>query len=115
MNPFTYSYDLPGSAYVFRLNPDKSWDEEYLPIPAANGLGNSLDISGNTLVVAAPLDNFNKVAQGSRVGATYVFHYIGGMWIDSDTPLLASSGGATDQFGWSVAIDANTVAVGAPY
>ena len=115
LNPWTYSYDLPGSAYVFRLNPDKSWDEEYLPIPAANGLGNSADISGNTLVVGAPLDNFNKVEEGSKVGATYVFTYIGGTWIESDTPLLASDGGAKDQFGWSVAIDSDTVAVGAPF
>jgi hypothetical protein len=74
-----------------------------------------VDVSGNTIVVGAPLDNFNKVVEGSKPGATYVFTYVDGSWIESDTPLLASDGGDTDQFGWSVAMDGETVAVGAPF
>ena len=117
LNLYTGTYDRLGSAHVFRLNPDDgSWERESLPIPVANGFGNSVDISENTIVVGAPLDNFNKVPEVSRVGATYVFARVGEAWIPSDTPLLlASDGGDSDQFGWSVAIDSDTVAVGAPF
>jgi hypothetical protein len=114
--PYMRLMDSPGWAYVFRLNQDNFWVEDTLPLPAANGLGNSVDVYGNTVVVGAPLsDDLSKAEKGDRVGSTYVYRYEEDKWIELEKPLLVSDAETTDQLGWSVAVDDSTVVVGAPF
>lgn len=67
--------------------------------------GSSVAIDGDTAVVGAP--------QAGGNGVAYVFEQTAGAW--SQTAKLTSSGNPSgDQFGYSVAIDGNTIVVGAP-
>jgi hypothetical protein len=68
--------------------------------------GITVAISGNTAVVGAPR------VQGSQIGSAYVFVQNNGVW--SQQAELASPAGTQDAFGYSVAIDGNTMIVGAP-
>jgi|GEM_PF-2309136 len=71
--------------------------------------GWSIACDGTTLVVGAP-----GAPGGSGPGAVYVFNKSSSGW--GQTQKLTASGGSTgDLFGWSVALDNNTIAVGAPH
>jgi hypothetical protein len=77
--------------------------------PSYNGnFGWSVAVSGSTAVVGAPYAN-------SSTGAAYVFTKVKGTWTQQ-AELLASDAATDsgDDFGWSVAISGNTVAIGAP-
>ena len=73
--------------------------------------GYSVAIDGNTAVVGAPGSN-------SNAGAAYVFVFTeaddddDGVW-SQVAKLTASDGAATDEFGYSVAVDGDTIVVGA--
>ena len=70
--------------------------------------GWSVAISGDIVVVGSP----GKVR--GPVGSAYVFQRRGGVW--SQQAKLTASGGSEDAaFGWSVAINGDTVVVGAPF
>jgi len=76
-----------------------------------NQLGNSVSISGNTVVVGAP------TAGGPySLGAVYVFVKSRGGWSNMTqiAKLTASDGSANDYLGWSVSIVGDTVVAGAP-
>lgn len=84
--------------------------------------GNSLAISGNTLVVAAfeeqsaatginGDENDNSL---SRAGAVYVYTLVGNQWV-FEAYIKASNTDSQDNFGSSVAIDGDTIVVGARY
>ena len=75
-------------------------------LPGENdNFGYSLAIDGNTAVVGAP------GASGGQ-GAAYVFVRTSGVW---DQPVeLTASGAVNDRLGHSVAVDEDTVVVGAP-
>ena len=85
-------------------------------------LGYYVAVSGDTLVVGAPQessdatgvngDQTNNGAQNS--GAVYVFTRTGGVWTQQ-AYLKASNTQANDQFGVSVAISGDTIAVGAQF
>jgi FG-GAP repeat len=70
--------------------------------------GNSVAISGNTLVIGAP--------QFGNPGAAYVFVEPATGWATTSTFVarLTPSDGVRDSFGSSVAISGNTIIVGAP-
>jgi glutamate synthase domain-containing protein 3 len=70
--------------------------------------GNSVAVSGSTLVVGAPFDSVNSFDQG----AAYVFTRQGGSWVETQK-LTASDGAEPDLFGFSVAISGSTIVVGA--
>ncbi len=70
--------------------------------------GNATAISGNTMVVGARFDG----TTASQAGAAYVFVLNNGTWTQQAV-LLANDGTALDKFGYSVAIDGNTIVVGA--
>jgi FG-GAP repeat len=73
---------------------------------AGDELGYSSAISGGTVVVGAPFANSNK-------GAVYV--YVAPSGSPAQTAKLTASNGASgDGFGTSVAIQGNTIVVGAP-
>ncbi len=98
-----------GSAYVFTRSGG-TWDEGHQLIAGA-GIGASVAISGDTLVV------------GALIPATsaYVFRYVYddsmGTWDWIQEEELKAPAGASFApfFGWSVAIDGDTVVVGAPF
>ena len=78
---------------------------------AADQFGNSVAISGETVVVGAPLDDG---AAGPNQGSAYVFVRSGGVW-SQQQKLLASDAAASDKFGNSVAISGETIVVGARF
>ena len=66
--------------------------------------GSAVAIDGDTLVVGAPYND--------GVGAAHVFIRQGGIWIE-EAKLTAPDAAPDDRFGYSVAIDGDTVIVGA--
>jgi hypothetical protein len=84
--------------------------------------GNGVAVSGNTLVVGAPHESSNGKGidpdtqsddTAPQSGAVYVFVRVDGAW-SQQAYLKAANAGAGDAFGWSVAIDGDTLVVGAP-
>ena len=84
--------------------------------------GHSVAISGDTMVVGAPLEDSNATGvdgdgtnnSAGESGAAYVFVRVGGVW-SQQAYLKASNTNGGDQFGRSVAIDGDTIVVGAPH
>ena len=70
------------------------------------GFGVSVAISGDVIVVGAP------VGDNTSPGAAYIFHWDGLAWSET-AKLSAEDGALDDMFGLSVAIDGETVVVGA--
>ncbi|WP_167881170.1 FG-GAP repeat protein [Leptospira gomenensis] len=86
--------------------------------------GNSIAVSGDTMVVGSFRENSNQIGPTNgptasadqslfASGAVYVFRKVAGNWIQ-EAYLKASNPGMSDFFGTSVAISGNTVVVGAP-
>jgi hypothetical protein len=102
-----------GSVHVFRYD-GTSWNEEAGltagDLAARDRFGFAVAVSGNTLVVGSPYDD----DLGSSSGAAYVFRYDGATWVE-EAKLLAADLAAGDKFGNAVAIDGDTLVVGAPY
>ena len=87
------------------------------PLTATEGsadakFGTGVSISGDTAVAGAP-DEGGTPEEGGGMGAAYVFTRGGGTWIERAT-LVAPVRTDGDKFGFSVAIDRDTVVVGAP-
>jgi hypothetical protein len=104
---------LEGSAYVF-VRSGGVWTQQQ-KLEASDGafddfFGNSVAITGETVVVGAPGDDG---AAGSAQGSAYVFVRSGGVW-SQQQKLEASDAMGGDQFGNSVAISGETFVVGAP-
>ena len=99
-----------GSAYVF-VRSDGVWTEQthlFAFDGAANDLfGGSVAISGDTVVVGAPLDD---TLGGVDAGSAYVFVRSGGVWTEQ-AHVFASDGAAGDTFGGSLAISGDAVVV----
>ena len=112
-----------GAAYVF-VRSSGSWTPQaYLKASNAEQgdfFGNSVSISGETIVVGAPgedssakgvnQDQLNNDVEES--GAAYVFVRSGGSW-SQKAYLKASNTDWFDEFGQSVAISGETIVVGA--
>jgi hypothetical protein len=82
-----------------------------------DGFGGAVAIQGNTIVVGASGADVRDAVNGVTVsrpdaGAVYVFVQQGGAWLQVQK-LLASGRAANDLFGTSVALQADTVIVGA--
>jgi len=106
-----------GSAYVF-VKPGGGWVDSTQTAKltasdaAANDrFGESVSISGDTIIVGAVQDDDG----GSESGSAYVFVKPGGGWADSTqtAKLTASDAAAGDSFGQSVSISGDTAIVGA--
>jgi len=106
--------DMRGAAYLF-LKPAGGWADmtQIAKLTAADsaqgdGFGNSVAVSGDTVVVGANQDD------GSR-GSAYVFVKPAGGWANmtQTAKLTASDGAGVDFFGFSVAVSRDTVVVGA--
>jgi hypothetical protein len=109
-----------GAAYVF-VEPANGWTSmtQTAELIASNGdannfFGSSVAVSGNTIVVGAD----GATVQGNpHQGAAYVFVEPANGWTNmtQTAELTASDGYVGDDFGGSVAISGNSIAVGAPY
>jgi hypothetical protein len=101
-----------GSAYVFtRTGSTWSQQDHLFAGDAAMGdcFGGSVAIDDDTIVVGASSDD---TAAGEGAGSAYVFTRSGGVWSQQDQ-LFASDAATGDCFGGSVAIDGDTIVVGA--
>jgi hypothetical protein len=78
---------------------------------AADEFGYSIAVSGNTAVVGARYDDHDALTDA---GAAYVFTLVSGVWTQQ-AKLVAGDAASNDRFGTSVAIDGNTILVGASY
>ena len=103
--------DSSGSAYIF-TNSGTTWNQQ-AKLTANDGeagdfFGPSVAISGNTAVIGNPRDDDN----GINSGAVYIFTRSGTTW-NQQAKLIAGDGSVGDEFGNPVAIDGDTVIVGA--
>ena len=102
-----------GVAYVF-VRSGTAWTQQaYFKASNAgqyDNFGYSVSVSGDTVVVGAPQGGSPYGAFGS--GAVYVFVRGGTAWTQQ-AYLKASNAGASDNFGYSVAVSGDTVVVGA--
>jgi cysteine-rich repeat protein len=111
-----------GATYVF-VKPGGGWSNmtDTAKLTASDGVtgdlfGFSVAISGDTVVVGAPLADIG--ANDDNRGAAYVFVKPGSGWTTTATftaKLTASDGAAFDEFGSSVAVSGDTVVVGAAF
>ena len=100
-----------GAAYVFRRF-GTSWQQEQKLVAdvatTADLFGDVVAIGNGLVIVGAPGDDDG----GSAAGATYVFRRDALSWVQ-EAKLVADDAQAGDEFGVSVTIDGNTVAIGA--
>ena len=102
-----------GAAYVFRRD-GTTWSQTTKLLPPQvdefDEFGRSVAVSGDRIVVAAPFDD----DAGRDAGAVYLFRRVQGRWIQQ-TKLISADLVEGDWFGWGVAIDEQTLIVGAPH
>ena len=105
-----------GSVYVFRTTDGGATYGQVAKLTASDAAENdwfgiSVAIAGATIVVGARYDD----DAGTSSGSAYVFRTTnGGATYGQVAKLTADDAAAGDEFGYSVAIDGNTVVVGAP-
>jgi hypothetical protein len=122
-----------GAVYVFTRDISDNWSQQaYIKASTVDAsavgdrFGVSLDLDADTLVVGANLEDSNATGvngdessnSAASSGAAYVFtREAGGTWTQQAyikaSTVPASAGGG--QFGTSVAIDGDTLLVGAPF
>lgn len=102
-----------GSAYTFVRADNGSWSQESKLVPpngqANDWFGSAIAISKDTLIVGAP----NASENGIATGTVHVYFHNGSEWTHQAT-LAPKSGAADDQFGYALALDGDTILIGAP-
>ena len=110
-----------GAAYVFTRDGSGVWSQQaYLKasnVEAGDGFGNSVAISGDTIAVGAWLEDSDGTSEGdnnaNNSGAAYVFTRDSmGVWSQQQY-LKASNAETDDQFGYSISLSGDRLAVGA--
>ena len=111
-----------GSAYVFTKPTNGPWvsTDAAAKLTASDGaaddeFGYSVAVDDDTIVVGARGDKNTVGGTDVSTGSAYVFTKPNGPWVSTDTAdkLTASDGDDTDEFGISVAVDDDTIVVGA--
>ena len=106
----------PGTAFVFKRNAG-AWDSgvelSTSDVAVGSMFGNSVAISGNTVIVGAKRDDGGTEATVSQCGSAFVFVYDGTNY-NREAILIASDRQASDNFGDSVSLDGDTAVIGAP-
>ncbi|MDF1837650.1 MAG: FG-GAP repeat protein, partial [Planctomycetota bacterium] len=108
---------------VYPLTIDPIAQEVYLKASntdAGDNFGRSVAVSGNTVVVGAPCEdsaargiNGNQADNSNQdSGAAYVFVKAGGVW-SQQAYLKASNGDSNDRFASALALEGDTLVVGA--
>ncbi|MEM9303134.1 MAG: FG-GAP repeat protein [Pseudomonadota bacterium] len=110
--PTPFELDCDGDV---RIEPTLVREVDRL-LPPASGkgsatsrFGQALDFRRGKLVVGAP----GGVGQATA-GSAHLFELVAGNLSSTGDPIVSSGSSADDQFGFSVAIDGDTVAIGAP-
>lgn len=112
-----------GAAYVYTRNGTEWSQQAYIKASntdAGDRFGQSIAISGDTLVIGAEFEDSNTAGvngnqasnSAADAGAVYVFVRSGSVW-SQQAYIKASNAGAGDEFGRSVAISGDTLGVGA--
>ena len=112
-----------GAVYIFTRSGTTWSQQAYLKASntdADDNFGSSVSLSGDTLAVGADGESSNATGvngsqsdnSASKGGAVYVFTRSGTTW-SQQAYLKASNTGAYDQFGDSVSLSGDTLAVGA--
>lgn len=112
-----------GAAYVF-VRSGTTWTQQaYLKSSTAGskGFGNSVAIDEDTLAIGASSENSastgingSETGTGAPIsGAVYIFTRSGTTW-SQQAYIKASNAESADEFGASVALNGDTLAVGAP-
>jgi hypothetical protein len=100
-----------GAAYVYELSGSQ-WIEKQKLVgsdgSAGDKFGRSVAVEGDTIVVGSYYGDSNKPDTGSA----YVFSRIDANWVECQK-LVAPDAASGDRFGCSVAIDNNTIVIGA--
>jgi hypothetical protein len=107
-------YNDQGTVYVFvRSGGTWTMQQKLWVNDGAEGdcFGAAVALSGDTLVVGAAGDD---IGANYDQGSVYVFTRNGGWW-DEQQKISASDGAQSDRFGWSVALEGDTLAVGADH
>ena len=107
------SIDDSGAVYVYVRNTESvTWalQEKLLADDpqAGDQFGFSVDVLGDTVIIGAPAEDEG----GADAGAVYIFTRSGDTWTQQDK-LVASDASVAANFGVSVALDNNSVVVGA--
>lgn len=100
---FIYKRTGANWAREAQIKPSQTASDEYY-------FGFALDLDADTLVVGAKGDDNN----GTNSGAVYVYTRSGEIWTE-EAFVEAVNVDAGDEFGYSVAVDGDTLVVGAPY
>ncbi len=102
--------DVCGAIWVLKQT-ESGWVDLQKLIPSDpgewKGLGDSVSISGDTILAGAPLDSDN----GDFSGSAYVFTSTGGVW-SQQQKILAPDGAADDWFGIASCIYGDTAIIG---
>jgi hypothetical protein len=124
-NQNSNSAQAAGAAYVFVRN-GTTWTQQAYLKASNTGIndqfGSALALSGNTLVVGAPLENSAATEvngdgdddSAENAGAAYVFVRDGTTWTQQ-AYLKASNTMTEYQFGQALALSGETIVVGAPF
>jgi ABC-type Fe2+-enterobactin transport system substrate-binding protein len=115
---------ISGAVYVFTRTGGVWSQQAYVKASnteTGDQFGDSVALDGDTLAVGAPgeasgatgINGNQDNNSGVISGAVYVLVRDGGVW-SQQAYVKASNTEAGDGFGWSVALDGNTLAVGAP-
>ena len=117
------SVGASGAVYVF-VRTGSSWSQQAFLKPSNTGpaqfFGAALALEGDTIVVGAQgesslstgVNGSQADAGAGSAGAAYVFNRVDGAW-SQQTYLKASNTEAGDQFGSSISISGDTVAIAA--
>ncbi|MGH9937809.1 MAG: FG-GAP repeat protein, partial [Blastocatellia bacterium] len=101
-----------GSVYLFTLSSARWIQQQQLTAndgAADSYFGVAIALGDDTLIVGSSSSN---VGANNQQGAAYVFARAGDFWTQQQK-LLANDGVAADRFGSSVALDGDTVVIGA--
>jgi hypothetical protein len=102
-----------GAAYVFERDGSGSWSQQAKLVAsdpqAGDSFGNAVAIEGERIVVGAQLEDDIRPSSG----AAYVFMRAGAAWTQEAKLKAGDPTFGGDNFGASVAIDGETIAVGA--
>jgi hypothetical protein len=104
--------DLSGAVYVFTRN-GTNWTQQQKLLPSVRAVndwfGAAVALDADTLVAGAP-----HSPGTTATGSAFVFVRNGTNWTEQ-ARLIASDAAADDEFGTSVAVDGDRIAVGAQY
>jgi hypothetical protein len=104
-----YDNSGSGAAYVFRTSDGGASYDQVAKLTGDVYFGQSVAIAGGTVVIGAPFES----GAGTYSGAAFVFRTTdSGATYNQVANVTAADAASGDYFGWSVAIDGNTVVVG---